>query len=67
MKKIKGNVSPMNRNIRVHSKRGSSFRTVHWSNSVWVPHCKGNVENPELRGQAKRVGTQEACLGRKEK
>lgn len=58
----------MNRNIRVHSKRGNSFRVGHWSSIVWVPCFKGNTEETELkqRGQTRRLGVQEASLGRKD-
>ena len=48
MKKVKRNVRPMNRNMKIHSERGSSFRIVHWFSSVWIPRCKGNIEKPEL-------------------
>ena len=41
---------------------------AHWPSGVWVPHFKENTEKPELeqRRQAKMVGVEEVCLGKKD-
>lgn len=61
----KENLGPWPKSIRVHRRRGSSFRIMHWSGSSWVPHFKKNIERPQLEQRTEQDGRSPRSISRK--